>query len=341
MKGVTSKTKKWKELSLSEKQFYHSFTSKSSAFESPFYQYSFVESVAQVIPNVYVLILYKQEKPFLFFPYQFRGKLDKIAGLAERVGSNMSDVFGPVLAPDCVISVEQLINNINFTLLNFDHLPVLLSSFKVPLFSKQLASQIVVDTGADYYFDWLKTSSKKFYSDTNRRRRKAIDALGPLNFKFNNESPFELERLITKKRAQYARTNVQDSLKDGWKLKLLEELFQQKDDVFQPVLSTLYCGDTWLASHLGIKANGILQYWLPVYETEYRNFAPGRLLLFENISALKENNLTIIDRGEGISDAKKDTANFIYQMGKGSISKASTGLVLSKLLQKYHWNKQK
>ncbi len=339
MEGITSKTKKWNELSLSEKQLYRSFTSKSSEFKSPFYQYSFVESVAQVNPHVYVLILYRQEKPFLFFPYQYRGKLDKMVGLAERIGSNMSDVFGPVLEPGSFISIEQINKNINFSLLNFDHLPVLLSSFKVPFFSKQLASQILVNKGAEYYFDWLKTSNKKFYNDTKRRKRKAIEALGPLDFKFNNESSFELERLITQKRAQYARTNVKDSLKDDWKLKLLEELAHQKDDTFQPVLSTLYCGNTWLASHLGIKANGILQYWLPVYEIEYRSFAPGRLLLFETISALKENNLTIIDRGEGISDAKKDTANYIYQMGKGSVSKVSTGLVLSKLLQKYYWKK--
>lgn len=340
MKSVSSKVKPWLQLSILEKEFYKSFTNARSHYNSPFHQYGFVQSVAKVNPYVYVLILYRDDQPFFFLPYQYKGKLDRIVGLAERVASNMSDIFGPVLEPGSSISHKDILNFIDFKLLNFDHLPINSCDFTVPIDSKQLASQIVVEDGANSYFEWLKESNKKFYSDTARRKRKATEALGPIKFVFNNPSKLELDRLVAKKREQYARTKVSDSLNENWTLRLLEELFINKDSAFEPVLSTLYCGDTWLASHLGIKANGILQYWLPVYDIKFRNYAPGRLLLFENIAALQGNKLSIIDRGEGISDSKKDTANLVYQMGKGAINSSSKVVIFSRILQKYRWSMQ-
>lgn len=336
---ITAKTIPWIELSAEEIKYYRSYTSENSTYKSPFYQYSFINTIAQVKSYVFVLILSKGNIPFAFLPFQYHSAADKLVGLAERIGSNMSDFFGPIIKPDSKISSDEIMEFASFNLLNFDHLPSLDLQFNAMQESNALASQIIVNGSAEGYFEWLKAYNKKFYSDTLRRRRKAIEALGPLRFTFDNKNPVELTRLISKKRDQYSRTRVKDSLSEVWKIDLLEALSKVQDESFEAVVSTLYCGETWLASHLGLKANGILQYWLPVYATEYRNYAPGRLLLFANIESLENNELSIIDRGEGLSDAKKDTANYLYHMGKGSLEKSTLQTLFSKVLQKYRWKK--
>jgi CelD/BcsL family acetyltransferase involved in cellulose biosynthesis len=126
-----------------------------------------------------------------------------------------------------------------------------------------------------------------------------------------------LGHLIDAKRAQYARTNVQDPLSDPHAQRFLFALARASDPLCQPLLSTLYAGNTWVASHFGLVCGKTLHYWFPVYNPQVKAFSPGRLLLKAIINSGGEIGLTRIDRGAGDSIAKRDLATSQHHFQRG------------------------
>jgi CelD/BcsL family acetyltransferase involved in cellulose biosynthesis len=164
-------------------------------------------------------------------------------------------------------------------------------------------------SGAQYWTE-LRRRDPKFVADTERRERQLIAAEGPVTFRFR-EAPFEsaLSHLIDAKRQQYKRTGVADALGARWRRELLYRLAEDQSLDCSGVVSSLYAGSTWVASHFGILGRGVLYYCLPVYNPALSRFAPGRLLIKAIIHTADQEGLTTIDRCGGDSQAKRDFAN--------------------------------
>jgi CelD/BcsL family acetyltransferase involved in cellulose biosynthesis len=129
--------------------------------------------------------------------------------------------------------------------------------------------------------------------------------LGPLRFEFDTEVDREqtLDLLIRQKRGQYQSTKVPDALKESWKRNALSKLLNYKFDCCRGVLSTLYAGDTWVASHFGLLGAG--------------KHSPGRLLLHHIIESCREHGFDTLDRGEGDTPRKREIANEEYYLYRG------------------------
>jgi CelD/BcsL family acetyltransferase involved in cellulose biosynthesis len=97
-----------------------------------------------------------------------------------------------------------------------------------------------------------------------------------------------------------------DVLRPKWKRDILHALCGTRDEQCRGTVSTLYAGDTWVASHFGLRSGSALHYWFPVYNPELKALAPGRILLKQIILGAQPLGLERIDRGAGDSVAKRD-----------------------------------
>src|SRR4029077_21289570 len=116
---------------------------------------------------------------------------------------------------------------------------------------------------------------------------------------------------------------VEDALGDQRNRDFLVRLAGSRDPLCSGSMSTLYAGETWIASHFGLRCNKTLHYWFPVYNPELRALSPGRLLLKSIIDASDETGLTQIDRGAGDTVAKRDFSTSSHHFGRGLWKRAN------------------
>jgi len=253
-----------------------------------------------------------------FFPFQFRGPGRRLMGLGERVGGELSDYFGMVAAADVVLTPHRLMELAGLNALFFTHLDESQARFGLTGTQPQTGLRIDMAGGGGAYWAELKRSDKRFVADTERRERKLIEAHGPLRLTFHHDDPgTELDRLIARKREQYGRTGADDALVDPGTRRFLHLLAQGDDPLCRGIMSTLYAGDTWVASHFGLMHGGTLHFWFPVYNPELQQFSPGRVLLTAIIRQADGLGLKRIDRGVGDSPAKRDFANAEHSFTRG------------------------
>jgi CelD/BcsL family acetyltransferase involved in cellulose biosynthesis len=281
---------------------------------SPFYDPAFIQAVAASRPDVYVAVISAGGRRCAFLPYQYASPWHRRFGAAERVGGELSDYFGLIAAPDVHIRPQDLLRLCGLHTLAFTHLDESQRRFGLPGELPEPGLRIRLTGGAAAYWSELSRIDKRLVSDTDRRERKLIETYGPLRFELAAaDTAGELDRLIAAKRAQYARTGVRDALAEPWTAGLLTALSDRRDTSFRGQLSVLFAGDTWVASHFGLRSRHVLHYWFPVYAADLKAFSPGRLLLKAVIGAADAAGITVIDRGSGDQAAKREFANETHQ----------------------------
>lgn len=192
--------------------------------------------------------------------------------------------------------------------------------------------------GYDQYLADLQASNADFIRDTGRRFRKATRALGDLVTTHSGAVGTEvLERLISLKRAQYERTNVGDALGDVRTLRVLEYLASQKEEDCQAFYTKLEAGGKIVAEHFGLLCFGVLSYWFPVYDIEFQQHSPGRLMLWEMIKAAPQNGTTLIDFGEGTAQYKRQFSNHMISAYKANWTAGGPRAQLAKVYQSLYW----
>ena len=71
------------------------------------------------------------------------------------------------------------------------------------------------------------------------------------------------------------------------------------------MLSGLYAGDHLVAAHFGLRSDGVLHWWFPVYDPDLARFGPGWLLLRQLVLAGPDLGVTRIDLGRGDDEYKR------------------------------------
>ena len=298
------------QLSASDRGRWDDFCLEDHDLSKAFLSLSYVLAASRIFRDVRVCVIKRSGQVVAFFPFQFRSLGHRLLGYGERIGGELSDYFGLVAAVDVVLSPLQLVRLAGLNALLFTHLDESQSRYGLTGSNPQTGLLINLDKGGDAYWSEIKQADKRFFNDTERRVRKLVETHGPLHLVYHHENPVvELDRLIDLKRQQYARTGADDVLKDGRIRQFLGLLAQSEDPLCRGVVSTLYAGDTWVASHFGLQHRSVLHFWFPVYNLELQNYSPGRVLITEIIKQADALGITRIDRGVGDSQAKRDFAN--------------------------------
>ena len=282
-----------------------------------FLSYPYVRAFASQCPLVRVTRISTLDgRTVAFFPFQYRSPAFAMVGIGERLGGDLSDYFGLVAEPGFQIEAQLLLRLSGLQSLFYSQLDESLQGIGLIGEKALTGFRIDLPNGGKVFWEDKRYSDKKFVSDTERRERNLIREFGPMRFVFSESDPSEpLEKVIAEKRAQYHRTHVGDVLSEERTRAVLYALGRTRDAQCSGVVSTLHAGDTWVASHFGLRCGSTLHYWFPVYNPALKAFAPGRILLKQIIDNAQSNGLERIDRGGGDSVAKRDFAtsqHFFY-----------------------------
>ena len=278
--------------------------------ESPFYSPYYAKAMATVLPHVKVCIVQHHGRNIGFLPYAFPSVAAMLLGAAEPVGGQVSNYFGLIGVPQLRLDSSTLLRLASLQYLIFRNLDE--TQTDIGLCGEEprvgLRLRLPVE-GSAAYWRALKSNDRKFVADTERLQRQIEKLHGPLRFCYRetNWRP-ALSKLIALKRLQYNRTSHQDALAASWKRAALFSLAETRAPGCSGILSTLYAGDTRIASHFGLRSYETLAYLYPVYDSAFGRYAPGRLLLKYLIDAAPE-GLKVIDFGEGEAQYKLQFGN--------------------------------
>jgi CelD/BcsL family acetyltransferase involved in cellulose biosynthesis len=298
---------------------WEAFSRADAHHASPFLSPHFARAIGEAGADARVCVVRDDGRIAAFFPYLYAGAWSRRCGLAERIGGEMGDSFGLIAAPGFRTTPRELLKLAKINYLNFSHLEEAQLRYGLTAEKPRIGLRTRLDSSAMPALASVATVTKKYLKDSERRQRKLAEEVGPITFQFDVEHDRKgaLERLIEKKRAQYQSGGVPDALKEAWKRNALLRLADYRFDTCRGVLSTMFAGDQWLASHFGIMGNGRLNFWFPVYNAAFAQYAPGRLLVHHIIESCREQNFDTIDRGEGDTPIKREIANEEYQLYRG------------------------
>ena len=326
-----------RELSKTEIELWSSFCQRDTSLFHAFYSFAFAHAVDRVHPHVFVAVIQRQGKVVAFLPFQFRSPLSLMLRAAERVGGSLADRFGVIAGDNLDIKPAQLValahlNSLSYSFLPADQICHGLQS------QRNMTGQCVPLSGdpAEFWANFRKIHSG-FGTQIDRKERKCARELGPLNFTFQHMTPEdELQRIITIKRDQYRRTGVSDVLTSPWTKQLFRELLSNPDPSCTAVVSTLYAGETWLASHLGLMSRDVFHYWFPVYNIERSQESPGHILTKHMMLASLSRGAKTFDLG-GFGEYKDRFRPESYELGAGFWQAQSVGGHLSHIVQSISW----
>jgi CelD/BcsL family acetyltransferase involved in cellulose biosynthesis len=309
------------------------------ALASPFLSVHYARAVAASGADVRVCVVARDGVPCAFLPYQMVGRLGRVLKYAGPVGGTMSDYFGLVAEPGLALDPGTLLRLAHLNHLAFSHLDETQLGYGLLGEQPRTGLRVRLDHSSGAPLDVLLAQRQKYRKDSERRVRQLEAEVGPLHFVFDAEGERAqlLDQLVRHKRAQYARTGAPDALAEPWKTALLAELSGYRFDSCRAVLSTLAAGDNWLAMHIGLVGNGVMQYWLPVYNPAFSKYAPGRLLIHQIIASAATAQIHTIDRGEGDTASKRELANDEHQFLRGVWQNPSTAALLVNGLNSLKW----
>jgi CelD/BcsL family acetyltransferase involved in cellulose biosynthesis len=305
-----------RDLAASDMAAWRAMIAANPALDNPFFAPDFTVAVSQAREDVYVAAIRDRGLPLAYLPFQFAGPWQRRAGAAERVGGHLSDFCGVISGPDLRLTPAELLHLAQINAFTFSHLCAEQADM---LGGEKPVDGLRANLGSGWNDYWTarRAAEKAFTADTDRSRRKIAETLGELRFTFNESDPGALEHLIAIKRAQYAKTGVADALAAPWTRTLLGALSRSRAIHCTGVVSTLYAGDTWVASHFGISSPRTLHYWFPVYNPELSRFSPGRLLLRAILEAAAGRRIATVDFGAGDAAYKRKLATATYQVFRG------------------------
>jgi CelD/BcsL family acetyltransferase involved in cellulose biosynthesis len=283
-----------------DRERWRAFCRATPALDHPFYSYGFAAAVARVRRDVRVCVLERGGETVGFFPFQFAGPWAQALGAGEQIGADMSDYFGLVAAPGLRIPSSALLRLAGLRAMPFHHLVEDQLEFGLDGEQPEPGHRLVIGHDPAEYLRRLKAANKSFVAETERRQRKVAEGRGALRLDFAvTDGEEKLRGLIAHKRGRYRATGVGDVLAPPWKRALMLELLRSDDPDCRGVLSELWAGDVWVASHFGLRNGHLLHYWFPVYNDDLAKFAPGHLLVRRIVEESPALGLTVIDRGAG------------------------------------------
>lgn len=313
-------------LTQAEVEAWDHLSAVTTSARSPFMSVHFARAVAESGMDARVCVLHQSNEIRAFFPYQYSSKLGGWLKTAERIGGELSDSFGVVAQNGFQIEPEALLRLAHINYIHFTHLDESQLGHGLRGEKPRTGLRIQLDQAADNPLKTAHSVNRRYLKDTERRQRKLCDEVGPITFLFDVEQDRDdlLSELVRKKREQYKSSGVDDALASQWKRQTLHHLSNYRFATCRGILSTMFAGDKWIASHFGLMGNGIFHLWLPVYNPEFSKYAPGRLLLHHILESSGTHGIHKIDRAEGDTPTKRETANEEYKLYRG-VWKNKTG----------------
>lgn len=271
--------------------------------------------------NIFVLVIYKNQKPQAFLPLQQASGLRGIARIYEPVGGVMTDYFGIIAAEGIVIDIAACLaaTRGQVNAIWFSHLDETQAKFGLHGQEPRPGLRTSLGTQTGEYWSNLKKQKKSLVYDTGRMEKKLGNEIGPLTFEWSSQSPEQdITWLIEEKKKQYLRTGKSNApLFSQHNINLIRGLLQVQEDTCHGLLSVLRSGDRIIAAHFGLRCGDMLHIWFPVYDPELSGYSPGRVLFKHLFEAAPAAGVHMLDWGEGEAMYKQNFATESHLFFRG------------------------
>ncbi len=302
------------ELGAAELDAWHALRAANPALDSPYFHPGFAAAVHASGRTVQVSVGTGGGEVAALLPHHREGRV------LRPVGWPGADFQGPVLAAGTAFRPLDLLAG-GATSYEFDHLVDQTPGFDPWVISRRPSPYLDVTGGLQGYLGRASKSGKDNMGQARRRAAKAEREHGTVRFAANSTDPGALALVIELKRAQYAATGARDYFADPDRVRLLEGLLRTRDGSFGGVLSTLHAGPRLLAAHFGLRADGVLHWWFPVYDPEFARLSPGWMLLRELVGAAPALGVSRIDLGRGEDEYKRRAKTGQTQVCQGVVTR--------------------
>lgn len=313
----------------------------SAEFDSAFYSYGFARACEDIGCDVYITLATNERGALAgVFAFQKKPGFDGIVGLGERPGGSMNDYSGPMVFSEVasVLTETDFIEASGLAAFDISHAPARPSGPGEDVEAADGGPVTCLAQGFTAWWDTFNEEKKSRASDLGRRGRKIERDFGPLCMTLEAEvTAALLDEIIDEKRRQYHQRDASDVFDDDRNYRLIHRLAKGDDPLCRLVVSTLYAGDTWAASHIGLRCGSVLHYWFPVFNEDLKRSSPGRLLILEMLRAMPQSGLDLLDYGLGESRTKLEFANEVRPFIKGSWVARGAGGVLASGFQRLRW----
>ena len=334
--NLKSKVMRPRDLSAMEVELWESFCRADASLHHPFFSSAFTRAVDRVRPDVFVAVLRDRDRTAGFFPFQFSRPIARAMRAAERVGGLLSDRFGLIADQSLHWPSSQLLGLSRLRSLSYAYMPTEQLRHGFPMDRPTIGQRVRLSGDSASFWRTLKACSRKFTTQLERKERVLERELGPLRMMFEADPSAELPRLIEQKRAQYRRTGADDVLAAPWARELFLDLHRTPDRNCRVALSTLYAGETWLATHLGIMSGDVFHHWFPVHNPDWHRCSPGHILTKHLLFSAFAAGISWFDFG-GYSSYKDFFRPEQYQMYAGFLPGPGIGGRANQAVQSLAW----
>ena len=323
------------ELGAAELTHWRALMAGQPALKRAFFSPAFARACETAHGLARVAVLHEGGAVRGFLPFQFASPWHRRAGLAERIGGELSDNAGLIAQPGTRVDPVALLRQCRLGALYVTHLVEGQEAFGLAADSTEIGHVIDVSAGSAAYLASLR---KNLVSDTGRRVRRAEREYGPLRFVFDRApSAAAALEVIAQKRAQYRRTHVGDVFEVAHRLRLIEALCADPAEDCRPVLTSLIAGERVLAQSFSLLCGDVFSDWFPVYDPAAEDVSPGRLQWWLMLQQTEACGVALIDRGAGDSRAKQGFSTGTVQLGRANFFARTPRGTVARLFQAAEW----
>ncbi len=339
LSNLTSRIASPADLSPAEVAHWEHLSATEPEMGSPFLSVHYAQAMAAAGMDARVCVVYRDGEIAAFLAFQFSSGWARRMGAAERIGGELCDCFGVVAPRGFTIAPPALLRLAKLNYLGFSHLEEPQIAMGLSGEQPRIALRVHLDPSAAVPMEKVASVTPHYLEESRARQRSLEAELGPVRFAFDAVSGRDalLDQLIADKRAQYRAAGAPDMLASPEKQRALHLLLASDHASCKGVLSSLYAGEHWLASHFGIIGHGMLILWFPVANPALERHAPDRLLLHSLVQASHEAGFTVLDCGEGDTPRKREIASEQYRLYRGVWRNGSATSHAAHAVQRLRW----
>jgi CelD/BcsL family acetyltransferase involved in cellulose biosynthesis len=281
---------------------------------SPFLSWGFIDAISRVRDDVRVAVV-EDASGLGFFPFQTGP-----GRTGAPVGAGISDAQAFIGPQPWAFDARRLLASAALAGWGFDHLVVDQLPFVPYHRSRHRVPVVDLSDGYEAFTRRLRSHSRDFLPQVQRRRRKLEREVGAVTFEWSASDVAAAMRALREwKSEQYRRTGVWDRFSHPWIAAAIDRLSGTVEPDCHGVLGALWVGDRLAAVHFGLRSVDRLCWWFPAYDPELGRYSPGLILLLEVIAGGAARQVPILDLGRGEHGYKLRVADHFYEVAEGEV----------------------
>ena len=296
---------------------WRAFQAADRILGNPFYSPEFTRAVGAARDDARVAVLMKEGSVVGFLPHH-RVR----PGVAKPIGGQINDYHGVIAAAGAVEDPEELLRATGLVCYDFNHAPMSMRLLAGGVYTTDVSPYMDLEGGYEGYLTRLSKVAKHTIKQTERRIRKITREVGPIRYVRNDRAPEAWAEFIRMKNESFVRKKSKTVLDLPWVAATLEQLRAIDTPDFAGLLTSIYSDDRLVATHFGMRANGVWAWWFNTFDPTLKAVAPGMINIVEAARRASEENVHTLDFGKGEQQYKRTLASGSILLGEGSIERS-------------------